>query len=68
MGNIIIERKYEVETCECGHETPIAFNHYDENGIATCPDCVIQELQCQLKNAKEKIKWSQKIYPTFNTH
>lgn len=36
-----MEKTYEIEECDCGHTSPIEFNLHDEDGNATCPNCVI---------------------------
>lgn len=49
-------KKYEVEICECGYISPIEFITYDENMIGTCPTCMIEFLQIQLKRKRKNEK------------
>jgi hypothetical protein len=37
-------KEYEVETCECGAETPVEFMMNDEDGLRVCPECRIEHL------------------------
>lgn len=39
---------YETISCECGHVCPIEFAIIDEDGIYTCPNCVIKEINDRL--------------------
>ena len=41
------EKAYEVIECECGHTCPIEFAQFDD-GIATCPNCFIEEINVML--------------------
>lgn len=49
-------KRFEVEECECGHEAPIFYTIYNDDGNGTCLPCHIEYLEDKLSKAKKNIK------------
>lgn len=54
MSDKVRTKEYEVVTCECGKDVPVEFSHIDDEGCWICPECYLDMIEENDKQANEK--------------